>query len=102
VQRSDIIGAILDILRHWDFPDTGRIPVEFTEDTVLFGREGLLDSIGLVALVLDVEEAIGAVTGRPLSLVNDRALSRNRSPFRSVGSLADFAAELLAEPPATS
>ena len=61
------------------------------------GRESVLDSLALVDLLLDVEGQVSDNTGRALTLVNEQALSRNSSPFRSVQTLADYVAELLAE-----
>jgi acyl carrier protein len=60
------------------------------EATVLYGREGGLDSLGLVSLILDVEEAVNAQTGRGLVLADEKALAQRRSPFRTVESLADY------------
>lgn len=97
MDRAAVSTLILDQLRHWDFPDSTAVPAEFSDDTVLFGRDGLLDSIGLVSFVMDLEEAIHRTSGRAITLVNERALSQNRSPFRLVSSLADYVTTLLAE-----
>lgn len=61
----------------------------------LFGRAGLLDSLGLVSLVVAVEQAIADEYGVSVSLADDRALSQRNSPYRTVGSLAEYAASLL-------
>ena len=64
-------------------------------ETRLFGRAGLLDSLGLVTLVVAVEQAIADEYGVSVSLADDRALSQRNSPYRTVGSLAEYAAGLL-------
>ncbi len=64
-------------------------------DTALFGPDGALDSIGLVSIVVELEQTLSDREGQEISLMNDRALSRTRSPFRTVRSLAEYALEQL-------
>lgn len=74
-----------------------RIPDDLGPDTRLFGKNGLFDSMGLVNLVVAVEESIEDKYDVTLSLANQEAMSMQRSPFRSVGSLAEYASQLLSE-----
>jgi D-alanine--poly(phosphoribitol) ligase subunit 2 len=64
-------------------------------DTPLFGRDGILDSMGLVTLVVAVEQAIDDELGVGVSLADARALSQRASPYRTVGTLADYADGLI-------
>jgi len=96
MDRPAIAALIIDTLRNFDFVDSSKINTEFTEETVLFGREGLLDSIGLVSFILDVEESIRSQSGISVTLADERAMSQSRSPFRRVSTLADYATELIA------
>lgn len=63
----------------------------------LFGRDGVLDSLGLVSLVVAVEQQVEEVFRKHVVLVSDRAMSRSESPFRTLGSLADYVVEILSE-----
>jgi hypothetical protein len=63
----------------------------------LFGSGSPLDSLGLVALVIDIEEAF-ADRGIALSLTDERAMSQHRNPFRTVCVLTAHISTLLAEP----
>lgn len=65
--------------------------------TVLFGEKAPLDSIGLVQFIVTAEGLIQEVAGKTVTLASERAFSRSQSPFRSIGSLADYIGELLAE-----
>lgn len=67
------------------------------EDTRLYGAKSGLDSITLVTLIAEVEDRLEADFGQAPTLADERAMSRQRSPFRRVGSLIDHAAELLQE-----
>jgi acyl carrier protein len=68
-------------------------PADVGEDTPLVGPSSQLDSMALVSLVLDVEQRLEEEHGLTVSLMDERALSRKRSPFRSVGTLADYIVE---------
>lgn len=72
------------------------IALDRGEAAPLYGREGVLDSLDLVSLVLLVEEKASDALGKSLTLTSDRALSGFRSPFRTVGSLADYVVALAA------
>jgi hypothetical protein len=63
----------------------------------LFGRGGALSSIALVALVAGLEQEIDDRCGVVVELADDRAVSQVRSPFRTAGSLAAWAASLVRE-----
>ena len=66
-------------------------------DTSLFGPGSPLDSLGLVSLLAIVEERIQTSQKKEIVLASEAVFSRAHSPFRTVGALADFVAELLAE-----
>jgi acyl carrier protein len=66
-------------------------------ETVLLGENAVLDSLNFVSFIAAVEERIENTTGKRVSLANERAMSRQRSPFRTMGSLASYIEELLAD-----
>jgi hypothetical protein len=61
-----------------------------TEETVLYGSGGVLDSLGLVSLILDVEQAVNERSGANLVLADAQAMAQRHNPFRDVRSLADY------------
>lgn len=74
-------------------------PPDLGPGTPLFGEEGVFDSLGLVTLIVAVEEAIQDRYAVGISLADERALSQSRSPFRTIGTLAAYAHDLLKETP---
>ena len=62
--------------------------------TRLFGETAALDSIGLVTLIVDLEEDIRVATGKTVTLADEKAMSRLTSPFRRVDLLAEYVAEV--------
>ncbi len=63
--------------------------------TRLVGAESVLDSLGLVTLIVDVEDRLRSDHGVLVTLADDRAMSRTRSPFRTVQSLAEYTSSIL-------
>lgn len=59
-------------------------------DTVLFGRTGKLDSLGLVSFIVTTERLIEEKFGRSITLANEKALSQRRSPFSTIGTFTDY------------
>ena len=59
----------------------------------LFAPESPLDSLGLVSLLIDIEEALSD-RGLDVSLSDARAMSPTNSPFRSVPALVDYILQL--------
>lgn len=72
-----------------------ELPGDFSADTPLFGKDGLLDSLALVSLVVAVEQRIEDETGVGVALADERAMSQSSSPFRSVNALATYAKSLI-------
>jgi len=64
---------------------------------VLFGDKGALDSMGLLSLVVLLEEKVNAATGKTVRLVSADTMSQSKSPFRSVDTLADYVMGLLCQ-----
>lgn len=65
-----------------------------TPETAIFGNDSSLDSLGLVGLLADIEQQVYSTLGKQIIIASDRAMSQNRSPFRTVGSLTLFVEEL--------
>lgn len=66
-----------------------------SEDTVLFGEMGKLDSMGLVSLIITVEEYINDEFGKSITIANEKALSLQNSPFLTVQTLVDYTLSIL-------
>lgn len=70
---------------------------EANADSLLYGEGGPLDSMALVNLIADVEDAVAEQYGATITLADERALSANRSPFRSVADLSAAIMERMPE-----
>jgi len=66
-------------------------------DTVLFGESGKLDSLGLVNLIVGTEQRLEELFEVSLTLADEKAISQKNSPFRTVGTLAEYISKLMEE-----
>jgi acyl carrier protein len=64
-------------------------------ETRLLGSQSGLDSMRLVSLIVAIEREVEDTFGVALTLADERALSMNASPFRSIRSLADYIGSLI-------
>ena len=77
--------------------DLENFPKSPTPDLNIFGSEGLLDSMGLVNLVVVLEERIQNEYDVAITIADERAMSQNKSPFRTVGNFVEYIEKLLRE-----
>lgn len=96
--RADIESIVLAAMRAANAARTPDQQLVVSPDAPVFGRHSTLDSLGLVALLIDVEDAL-ADRGVHVTLSDERAMSQSRSPFRDVPSLVSFIEGLLAPAP---
>ena len=90
-----ILGALNDV--NDEQPEDERI--EVGPSTPLFGPDAQIDSLALVSVIVDVETALNVDHDLPISLTDDRAMTREISPFDDVQTLKDYIVELVAEQP---
>tara|TARA_B100001971_G_C18137956_1_gene508708 strand:+ start:404 stop:706 length:303 start_codon:yes stop_codon:yes gene_type:complete len=91
---NKILTAIYDAVDQINDIDEDYLLDKSTE-TVLFGKKGSLDSLGLINLVVAIEQNIGDTFDTSIVLANEEAMSKKNSPFRTIGTLADYIGELL-------
>lgn len=94
LQRREVVEMICQIVS-----EISGAPDKVDEDTHLFGAQGFLDSLKLVNVVLDAEQQINDSYNLTISLADDRSVSQQRSPFRTVAALADYILAVAAEQP---
>jgi len=91
---QEIVELIIETARELGEDEIG-VSDDLAEDTILFGKEGVLDSMGLVTLIVAVEQAIEDKYDKAAGLADEKAMSQARSPYRSVATLAGYAVQEL-------
>jgi acyl carrier protein len=97
IDRSAVATLVLAGLRDILTSSGMELPPDLDEETSLVGQQAALDSIGMVTLVVDLEQRIESEYGAVIALANDRAMSMRNSPFRTVRTLTDYVCTLLGE-----
>ena len=97
INNEKVIQAIFDAIDEINeqYPEEQRLTK--SADTVLFGESGKLDSLGLVNLVVATEQRLEEIFDVSLTLADEKAMSQKNSPFRTVGTLAEYISNLLKE-----
>ncbi|OFX38208.1 MAG: hypothetical protein A2X08_09195 [Bacteroidetes bacterium GWA2_32_17] len=70
---------------------------EIDESTLLLAEGSIIDSLTLVSLIVDIETTYSTDYNIEISLSDDRAMTREISPFLSVSKLVDYIYELISE-----
>jgi len=93
--KDKIIGIIIQSLNslneEWNNPSLEHIDV----NTRIYGSGGNVDSLGLVTLITDLEERLTSDFLRDIVLADEKAMSQQNSPFRSVESLSNYIEHLI-------
>lgn len=94
MNRSRVLEIISEVIG-----DVNGTPLSspIDEDIKLIGDRSILDSLGLVSVILDVEQRVNEQGGDRFTIDHDRAMSRPVSPFLTIGSFADYVLDILDE-----
>lgn len=92
--QAQILGIILDALKRVLKNQSKSLPT-LSLETTLYGQGSDVDSLGLVQLLIDVEERVHSLYGIDVSSTDEKAMSQRNSPFRTVQSLANYLTDLV-------
>jgi hypothetical protein len=101
VEKQALVEVMIGILQQTldsHRQDEGGDAVDATSDLPLIGENAAVSSMALVSFIADVESTLMENYNLTLTLVSERALSRKKSPFRTVEALADYVLELVETP----
>jgi acyl carrier protein len=73
------------------------VHVEKSLDAPLYGSSGKLESLDFVTLIMEVEEKINAEFGTDITIADENLLSKEKSPFSTLGTLIEYLQELVPE-----
>jgi len=97
MNQQEVLAAALEAVAEYNEQLDEEQKLEVDPETRLLGKASKLDSFGLVNLIIVVEEKLYEKFDKAITLADERAMSQEHSPFRSVQSLADYAYVLLSE-----
>ncbi|MGH8772757.1 MAG: hypothetical protein ACREV2_16525 [Burkholderiales bacterium] len=86
---TEIQDMVLSALRNANLARKSDAQLHVSPEAPVFGPGSPLDSLGLVSLLIDIEEAMQD-RGVEITLGDARAMSQTKSPFRSVPALVRY------------
>jgi acyl carrier protein len=98
VTSTEIEQTVLRAMEQVNLARKPESRLVIAPDAPLFGGGSPLDSLGLVSLLIDIEEALQD-RGHAMTLSDARAMSQTRSPFRDVPALVAYIQEGLQQTP---
>jgi D-alanine--poly(phosphoribitol) ligase subunit 2 len=96
-KREKVLQVVFDSVEEINQQLPHDHQLEKSENALLFGKSGQLDSLGLVTFIVAVEENLQRSLGITITLADERAMSQQHSPFRSIGTLVSYINDLLDE-----
>ena len=94
IAKDQLTGIVFDAIRDANQLRSPDQQIGESVDEPLFCGSGQLDSLGLVSLLMDIEELL-LETGFEVSLSSEHAMSQSKSPYRDVSALVDYISQLL-------
>jgi acyl carrier protein len=90
MKENELIKTIKLVIN--DYFKLQGIEEKVSVDTILFGSSSLIDSLGFVNIIVDIENQLKE-QNIDISLMSEKAMSQRNSPFKSVSSLVSFIKE---------
>jgi acyl carrier protein len=87
MKKADIRKLVLDAIGELNRQLPPDRPLLASLDTILMGEGGILDSLGLVNLLVMIEEGVERRFDAVISLIDASVDEQNDSAFKSVDSL---------------
>ena len=95
MQKESLVELMLKLLQNSLDEQNEDRSVTATADMPLVGEKAAITSMRLVSFIADVEMALAESHDVEVTLVSETALSREKSPFRTVDALADYILEVV-------
>ena len=93
--KEKIQEIILESLKEFNEEKTKDEALEISYDTILLDKQGKLDSLDFVTLIVIIESNIFNRLDKNITIVSEKAFSKNYSPFKNVETLTEFVVELI-------
>lgn len=93
--KKEVIQIILNVCIELNEQLRNKIEISKGEDAALFGNDGVLDSLGLINLVVSTESEIERKYGKNLTLIDGNPISQENSHFSTVSTFASYLTDLL-------
>ena len=93
--EEKIMQLIFDSLDELNEQFSNENQLQKSTETILFGKNGQLDSLGLVNLIVIIEQNIEDALNVSITIADEKAMSQKHSPFRTAKTLMNYVQMLL-------
>tara|TARA_Y100001935_G_C16984700_1_gene350521 strand:- start:196 stop:483 length:288 start_codon:yes stop_codon:yes gene_type:complete len=90
-----IQNIIFECLKEYAKNSPSEIKISDASNTAIFGSESSLDSLGLVTLLVEIEQNVEDKFGVEITIADEKAMSMKNSPFMNVETLSNYINELI-------
>jgi acyl carrier protein len=94
MDRTTVDNIVCEALRNQLEAD-GEVRDGVGMEAVLLGSDALIDSLGLVNIIIEIEQVLLDEHDISVTLVDEKAMSQRNSPFRTVDTLSAYTTELV-------
>ena len=96
-EAEKVLNIMFEAFEEISEHDMGLDLGKCNDEMILFGAGATIDSLTLVSLIVDLESKVSEFFSIEISLTDDRAMTREISPFDTFGSLRIYIEELITE-----
>ncbi len=97
MKKDEIRKIIYEVIDEINQNLPKKRQLEKKPEEILFGREGKLDSLGLVNMIVAIEDVLEEKHDITITIADEKAMSMKNSPFRSVEALTDYIEKVIRE-----
>mgnify|MGYP001551105549 CR=1 FL=1 len=90
LEKNKIREIILNCINELNSGLDSSSRIIITDNPVIFGSHSPLDSLGLVNLIVAIEESLEDEHDISIVLANEKAMSQRNSPFKDVDTLSEY------------
>jgi len=95
--ETKTLNVIYSSIDQYNNQVNDNLKLKNSSNSILMGSKSNLDSLALVNLIVIIEQNIEDEFDVSIAIADERAMSQKHSPFRTVGTLADYIEILLKE-----
>ena len=88
--KKEISKIVIDTIKDFNESLAEDDKISTNLEASLYGGDSNLDSLGLVSLIVGLEQNIEDELEKTISLADEKAMSQNSSPFKNINSLIDY------------
>lgn|SRR4051812_5974438 len=88
--RERIVRAVYSAVDDLNEQVPAGVTIEKSPDAPLYGKSGKLESLDFVTFIMEVEEKVREEFGVDVMITDENLLSKEKSPFSTLGTLTEY------------